>query len=264
MRKYLAIYRNTLLTTLSFRGEFFITSLTNLLFIVIIYNIWKSVYTNVPYKLNGMTFNDTFIYLSLGSSLFIIFMTWCEWMVSSFIISGDIVKFLIKPFDFQHYMLANSLGILTFKLITASIPTAILLFVVFPTDITFGPNILFFLLSVLLAFLISFHFDFIIGVTSFYTESIWGIVVTKEAIVMLLSGVLIPIPFFPGPMQTILMYLPFQAVYNIPLSILISDGMSLREYVVKILIQCVWIVVFYFFSRAYYARAVRVLTVAGG
>jgi ABC-2 type transport system permease protein len=211
-----------------------------------------------------MTFNDTFVYLALASSLFITFITFTEWMISNIVISGDIVRFLTKPLDFQINMMVTGLSICTVNVITTSLPTLLLLFFIFSSEISIGLNILFFLPSVILAYFISFHIDYIVGVTAFYTESIWGISMTKEAIVMFLSGVLIPLPFFPESMQTVLAFLPFQAIYNTPLTILISDGFSVHEYISKILIQCGWVAVLYVLSRFYYARAIRVLTVAGG
>ncbi len=263
MRKYLAIYRNALMGSLSYRGEFFVTGLSNLVFIFLIYYIWKSIYGDLP-QLNGMTFNNTFIYLAIASSLFITFITFTEWMISSIIISGDIVRFFIRPLDFQIHMMLIGLSICTVNVVTTSLPTLVLLFFMFSSEIPVGFNILFFVPSVLLAYFISFHIDYIVGITSFYTESIWGISATKEAIVMLLSGVLIPLPFFPEGMQTVLAFLPFQAIYNTPLTILLSDGFSVHEYLSKILIQCGWLAILYFLSRFYYARAIRVLTVAGG
>lgn len=264
MNKYLAITRNALLSQMAHRGEFFFTSGTNLIFILLIYYIWQSIYSATPSSLNGMTFNDTFVYLSLASSLFIIFMTWTEWFTSNLIITGDIIKHLVRPLNFQLFQLSYSLGVVTFKLITISIPTFILIFFIFQTEIAIGANLLFFIPSAILAFLISFHLDYMVGLTAFYTESIWGISVTKEAVVLLLSGALIPIPFFPESMQKILMVLPFQSMYNTPLSILISDGTSIEEYLIKLLIQCFWVTIFFFGSMFYFSRAVRVLTVAGG
>lgn len=263
MRKYLAVYRNALMGSLSYRGEFFVTGLSNLVFIILIYYIWKSIYGDLP-QLNGMTFKDTFIYLAIASSLFITFITFTEWMISSIIISGDIVKFLIRPLDFQIHMMIIGLSICTVNIVTTSIPTLILLFFVFSSEIPLGYNILFFIPSVLLAYFISFHIDYIVGITSFYTESIWGISATKEAVVMLLSGVLIPLPFFPEGIQNVLAFLPFQAIFNTPLTILISDGFSIHNYISKILIQCVWLIALHLLSRLYYERAVRVMTIAGG
>jgi ABC-2 type transport system permease protein len=252
------------MTAISYRGEFFISSLSNLFFIFIIFNIWESIYTSAPGRLNGMTFNDTFIYLSLGSSLFIVFTTWCQWFVSDLIITGNIAINLIRPYDFQHSMLSSSLALLTVKIITTIIPTSLLLFVIFKIEIPVGYNLVFFILSILPAFLISFYIDYMVGVTAFYTESIWGVAATKDAIVLLLSGVLIPLPFFPPALQKCLMFLPFQAIYNTPLKILISENVSAGEYLIRIAIQCFWVIVLHFLSRFYYTRAIRVVTVAGG
>lgn len=61
--------------------------------------------------------------------------------------------------------------------------------VYFLTDgtIHLGVNLLFFLVSVPLALTINFCIDFFIGTVCLYTQSVWGINIMKEVIVLLLS-----------------------------------------------------------------------------
>ena len=98
----------------------------------------------------------------------------------------------------------------------------ILILFVFKTNINIGLNILMFIVALVFAYLISFLIDFLIGLISFYTESIWGISITKEAVVLLLSGAVIPLPFFPDIIRRVVELLPFKAIYHIPLNMLVS------------------------------------------
>ncbi len=104
------------------------------------------------------------------------------------------------------------------NLTAITVPTVLLLTFVFKVHVTPGPGLVdFSLLAFILAFLISFNFDYLVGLMAFYNESIWGLTITKEVILTVLSGALNPLQFFPDAIQKILLVLPFQAIYYTPL-----------------------------------------------
>ena len=86
----------------------------------------------------------------------------------------------------------------------------------------------------------------------------------KEVIVLLLSGATIPLAFFPHAFQTVVMYLPFQAIYNVPLQILISDSLSFVDYGKYLGIQAFWSLVMILLARLFFRHASKVITVNGG
>ena len=108
-----------------------------------------------------------------------------------------------------------------------TIPTVLLLIFVFRIHIPLGIGLIFFPFSLLLAYLLSFCFDYFVGLLCFYTESVWGLSITKEIIVTVLSGALIPLQFFPDVIQKILLWLPFQAIYYTPLTMVAQPTLSL-------------------------------------
>ena len=171
---------------------------------------------------------------------------------------------LIKPLDYQLYMLFERLGFNFSNLVAVTIPSIIVVVLVFQAKLFIGLNIVFFVISLILAYLINFNIDFCIGLTSFYTESIWGISVTKESIVLLLSGALIPLNFFPEALRNIMYLLPFQAIYNIPLTILIGRDMEVSALLKMFGIQIFWILMLFTCSRFLYRKSIKVVTVNGG
>jgi ABC-type uncharacterized transport system permease subunit len=56
MRKYLALVRCSFLTGVVWRLNYVFTLVSNLVFIVVLYFLWKSIY-GASKSLNGMTFN---------------------------------------------------------------------------------------------------------------------------------------------------------------------------------------------------------------
>lgn len=264
MRRYLSISKGFIMDSMAFRFHFIFSCISNILYIILIYFLWKSIYANSSTLMNGMTFNQTFLYLALANTMFNLFKTWADWSMSRQMMSGTIITFFLRPLDYQAYVLFESLGNVISNLTTIFLPSLLLIIFVFGASIPLGINILFFGLSLVLAYLISFCFDFCIGLTSFYTESIWGISITKDVLIMLLSGALIPLPFFPETLRNIVQYLPFQAIYNIPLSILTKNVLNIADYVGMLGIQIMWIIILFVLNRLYFNQASKIITVNGG
>ena len=135
---------------------------------------------------------------------------------------------------------------------------------IFRIPIEFGIGFLFFPLALVFSFLLSTTFDYIIGLTSFYTESIWGISTTKDIIITFLSGSLIPLQFFPETAQRVLRLLPFQAMYHLPLMMLTEPDQELWTYLRMLAVQLLWLTIVMVLARAFYKQASKVLRVSGG
>jgi ABC-2 type transport system permease protein len=263
MRRYLALTKCSLLTGMVWRSHFIFTLISNLAYIVILYFLWKSIYSSSQ-TLNGMTFNQTFTYMAVTASIFVLFSTWLEWQVSREIISGAITVHLTKPLDYQLMMLAQTLGRTLNNALVITLPSLAVLFGVFRVNIALGWNLLFFCLSLPLACLLSLLLDYMVGLTSFYTESLWGISTTKEIVVLVLSGGLVPLRFFPEAMRNVLLYLPFQAIYHTPASILTDPSLSPMDYASMLALQVVWAAALLVLSRLFFAQAVKAVTINGG
>ena len=127
-----------------------------------------------------------------------------------------------------------------------------------------GVNLLFFVISVVLAVSINYSIDFIVGTICLFTESIWGINMMKQVIVLLLSGATIPLAFFPDKLREIVYCLPFQSIYNAPLSLLL-DANPQTETLAKVFgMQIFWSIVMWAISKLFWKVSVRQITVNGG
>lgn len=264
MKKYLYLAKSSFQTWLAYRVGFIFTILSTIIYIFITYYLWQAIYSEPGRVLNGMTFNQTFLYLALASAVVSVLQTNIEWSIGNDIISGSIIMGLIKPVNYQILILSRSFGSMLCRLVFISIPSLLLIIIAFDANITIGINILFFLITIFLSFLVNYSFEFIVGVLSFYTQSIWGIFFTKSVIVALLSGATIPISFFPDTFQRILTFLPFQAIYNIPLKILTSQTLNIGEYAEMVLVQIFWIIGLFIAGRLFYNKSLKILTVNGG
>lgn len=263
MRSYWPIARASYMIGLVYRFGFLFTIVGNIVYLGVAYYLWKSIYRYSD-TIRGLSFNETFLYVGLGSAIFILLKTYVDWIIHYEIREGAIATYLTKPIDFQLYSLAANLGSVLMNLTAITIPTALVMVLVFKVRIVFGLGLFLFPISLLLALLISFSIDYSIGLLGFYSESVWGFSMTKEIIVTVFSGALIPLQFFPDWIQNVLFWLPFQAIYHTPLMMATRPDQGLDIFLPMILIQLFWAAALFILARLFYNQAIKVLRIAGG
>ena len=265
LKKYLTLTRAGMIEALQFRISIVVTILGNIIYLIIAYFLWKAIYASVESAtINGMTFEDTMIYLVLASALFYFMEVYLVWNMGRNIQSGKIILDLLKPMQYESFMFWQSTGNLLMSFFTTFIPTIIIVYIVTNGAIHIGINLLFFVIAVIFALLINYYIDFFVGTICIHTESIWGVNIMKEVTIALLSGASIPIAFFPEPLKTFALNLPFQAIYNTPLRLLISPSMPNAERLRLLMIQVVWIAVLYIISKLFWSFSLKKITVNGG
>ena len=95
-KRLLAITRAGIMESLHFRLGIFVTLFANLIYLVLVYYLWKAIYASSGTTVvNGMTFEDTMIYLILATALFNFIEMFVVWDLSSSILSGKIVLDLL-------------------------------------------------------------------------------------------------------------------------------------------------------------------------
>jgi ABC-2 type transport system permease protein len=263
VRRYLTIFRASLQINLAYRAHFLFLMLGNAVFIVVTWFLWKGIYGGRA-VLNGMSFERTFTYLSLAMSVFVLLQTWVEWGMSQRIISGDIVVDFLRPLDYMAMQVFDILGFVAGNLVAIALPSFLIVVFAFGMPVPLGINIPLCLASLAFSFLISFSIDFLVGNLGFYTESTWGISMTKEVIVLSLSGALVPLGFYPEGFRRVLEWLPFQAIYNAPLNLLMDGSPKAGAVLGTLGAQAAWAAVLVLAGRAAFARASRAVTVNGG
>jgi ABC-2 type transport system permease protein len=263
LRSYIAILRGSYMVGMIYRYGFLFTILGNIVYLGVAFYLWRSIYQNVQ-TLHGLTFDQTYLYVALGSAIFILLKTYADWLISFEIREGTISVYLTKPVDYQLYTLFISIGAGLMNLTAITVPTILLLTMVFKVHITPGPGLVVFPISLVLAFLISFNFDYLVGLMAFYNESVWGLTITKEVFLTVLSGALIPLQFFPPAIQRILLILPFQAIYYTPLMMATEPDRDLTVFLQMLAVQLLWVIVTFIITRLVYDQAIKVLRVSGG
>lgn len=265
LKKFLTLTRAGIIESLQFRLGTVVIVMGNLLYLIVVYFLWKAIYASAGTEVvNGMTFYDTLIYLVLATALFGFMEMYIVWEMGRSIQSGKITLDLLKPIEYRQYMFWTYSGSFVTQFFFTFLPTFIVVAAVTQGAIRFGVNLLFFIISVVMAVSINYSIDFFVGTICLYTESIWGINIMKQVIVMLLSGATIPIAFFPEPLKTIIYYLPFQSIYNAPLSVLLDGNPEPKTILTTLGAQLFWCIAMMVLSKLFWKISLRQITVNGG
>lgn len=267
LKRLFSITKAGIMESLQFRLGTFVTLFANLIYLVLVYYLWKAIYASSGTEVvNGMTFSDTMIYLILATALFNFLEMFIVWDISRAIQSGQIVLDLLRPMRYRMYTFWSYTGSHLVLFVLTFIPTFIVVMIVTRGAIHIGLNIVWFLVATLLALLINYNLEMLVAPISLYTESTWGVNIVKETIVLLLSGASIPLAFFPENVRTVVSYLPFRAVYDIPLSILLGkNGSDTWQGLVCLLgLQLLWVVILTLAGNIFWNSAVKKITVNGG
>ena len=267
LRRHLALTRAGIMESLQYRLGTAVTLFANLIYLVLVYFLWKAIYASAGTDVvNGMTFTDTMIYLILATALFNFLEMFVVWDMSRSIQSGKIILDLLKPMNFREYTFWSYSGSHVVLFALTFVPTFLVVLIVTNGAIPMGMNLLWFVIATVLALIVNFSMEMIVATICLYTESTWGINIVKETIVLLLSGASIPLAFFPETFRKVVDLLPFRAVYDIPLTILLqkNGSDSLEGLLPMFGLQLLWAVILTLAGTLFWNYSVRKITVNGG
>lgn len=265
LRRYFSLTRAGILESFTFRSSLFLNLLGNLVYMIVMFFLWRAIYASSPQTtVNGMTFRETLVYLTMAGAIFSTLDVYLVWKMGRDIQSGQISLYFTKPMDFFLREFFYVSGNVVVQLFLTLLPTFLIVCMFTGWTIPLGWNLLVFVPAIFLSLLLNFSIDFIVGTLCLYTQSFWGINMVKEVIVLLLSGATVPLAFFPDTFRTVASFLPFQAMYNLPLQILISRTFTWADYARAIGVQLFWVVVLVILGRLFFRYSSKIITVNGG
>ena len=179
-------------------------------------------------------------------------------------IDGKIAMDFIKPVSVQWMWLARAMGESAFRLILLTAPTAIIVTLLFPVLPPASKlNFVLFLVAAIGSFFIMGALNFIIGTCAIPLTSILALIRAKFWLIELLSGLLIPLNFFPRSIQVLSSLLPFEHIAYTPLQIYLGR-LSLAETLRLLALEYFWVVALLLLGHLWWVRATRKITIHGG
>jgi ABC-2 type transport system permease protein len=262
---YRAIIRNEVQSALAYRGHFLFSLAGTAIYLVIARFLWKAIYAGSGASaIGGVGFERAYLYVGISMSLTGIIQTFADYSVNRLVTSGDIFRYLCRPQDFMGQLFAESVGDGLVNCIVVGLPALVLSYALSGSGPPGLANVLLFIPAVAIAFLLNFLIDFITGLAVFPFQSIRGITNAKDTAIMVLSGALVPLPFYPAGLRSVLEWLPFQALYNAPARILADGAAGLAEALPFLARQAAWAALFFVLARLLFSAGLRRLVVNGG
>lgn len=210
-----------------------------------------------------MSFNQITTYYILVVSLSPIISWGINESIGNAIRDGEIMRELLNPISYFSYYFGLRIGELEEAALVGFFTFVICSFifkVILPQSLL---NFIFFLIVVCLAVVAVFYFEIILGMSAFYTNSIWGVEILKRAIIHIFAGMIAPIELFPEGLQKISNMLPFKEFVYTPINIYFGNLNNI-EILLVILKLSLWIAIFYVIAKFVFNKAIKNVTINGG
>ncbi len=264
----LKIYREFIrigfVNILAFRLRYYTGIITYLINVTVYYFIWRAVFANASGPIAGFSLPQILTYVSVGWILRSFYWNTIDQEMAYEVIEGKIAMDFIKPVSVQWMWLARAMGESAFRLILLTAPTAIVIALLFPVLPPASKlDFVFFLIAAVGSFFIMGALNFIIGTCAIPLTSILALIRAKFWLIELLSGLLIPLNFFPRPLQIISSWLPFEHIAYTPLQIYLGR-LTLPQTLRLLAVEYFWVVALIFLGHVWWMRATRKITIHGG
>jgi len=233
-----------------YRTHTFVSVFVGPVYFAVQYFIWTAVYGSRP-ELAGMALDQLIRYFAATALIGYLTMDFADWNLSMLIRTGKFLTFALRPIHHRFFALSQKLGHRVLGFALEFIPCLLIFHFLFGVDMR-PANLPWTFLSVALAFSINFHFNYIIGMASFWVVRTEGIRNVVSLIAKVFSGALIPLAFFPEWLRMVQFFLPFQ--YTVYVPAMVFTG-SFTPWLVGY--QAVAALVMYLVSELVYRRAMR-------
>jgi len=261
----LSPYLNILIASfkeeMTYRLDFLAGIIAPFIQIIVLWFVWSAVFSSSPTpEIRGFTFSTMITYTAVAIVMRSYVYPNIEFFVEEGVRTGSIATILIKPLSYPLFCFARHAGQIAIWMITY-IPIVLFSFLILGIN---GPASLLFFVSAFIGYLISYLLVFITAMWAFWTTGqIWGLRLSRIIISEIASGALIPLSLFPLWLQNILNFLPFQAVFYMPLTIYIGT-VSGYAALVTLLIQLAWLGILFSVSYFIWKASIRRIVVQGG
>ena len=272
-RRYKAFMKTGILNIFAYKFNIFSWLLVVASSLLCLFFLWAAVFNNSPVDIiNGFTFKEIVSY-TIIVNIFGFTMGGGETqdVITDEIQNGQIAMSLIKPISYRLRFVFSTLGSLLASNLIVGFPLLITSTVVLTANgymtiespVNFAINIVFFFIAQIIAKMLFDVIDYIFGLIAFYTMASFGLNQIKEVITNFLSGMLIPIAFFPEWAAGIVNYLPFVGMAQNPTLIFLGK-MSITEALFSIGLQIVWLILLETFAHFFYLKVIKIVTIQGG
>jgi ABC-2 type transport system permease protein len=175
---------------------------------------------------------------------------------------GTIATDLMKPINLVFYFFSDGIGQTALHALLI-VPALIVALAIVHIDVPPPATLAVFLVSFALGYVVNFLLNFTMNAIAFWTLETFAIQLMVRWVSDLLGGQIVPLIFFPGFLQRIVLALPFAAIYSTPLLIYLGNIPPAR-WGVALGSQVAWALAFAAISAIVWRAAQRHVVIQGG
>lgn len=263
MKKYWIVIKNTWNEMLTYRLNFTMWRVRVTLQLLTLYFFWLAM-TSQTSNLFGYSQKLMITYI-LGTSLIgSIVLSSKTGEVGENINNGDLSIFLIRPINYFYYWLARDLGDKAMNILFSIFELTILYLIFHPslfvqTDFVF---IILSFLSTILALILYFLFNLLLGFIGFWSPEIWGPRFIFYIIITFFAGGLFPLDILPNALFSVFKLLPFSYLLYFPIKIYLGQ-INITEIYTGIFVSLAWIIFMYLIVKSVWIKGLRSYTAQG-
>ncbi|MFH0854167.1 MAG: ABC-2 family transporter protein [bacterium] len=257
LNKYITVFKTSWQNILTYRFNFLMGQLRSIIILILLYYIWAALsYKTGKFAGYSACELTTYVFLATIMKSVIFGPHICK--IAEEINDGTFSKYLCMPISFPLFAFFRSLAEKTIYLISAIIEVSVFFFIL-KEKIFFQTNfkqIIFFFLSLTMAYFIYFILSFCIELLAFWSREAHCPIFLFTWISEFTSGEFYPIDIIFPSLFSVLKFLPFAYVLFYPAMIylrIISGG----EIIKVILIQLFWIMLFAFFALFVWKKGLK-------
>ena len=175
---------------------------------------------------------------------------------------GSIATDLMKPINLPLFFFSDGIGLTVLHAILV-IPTLLLALFIVHIDVPPPLVLATFAVSFLLGYIVNFLLNFLMNAVAFWTLEVFALQLIVRWISDVLGGQIVPLIFFPGALQRVVLALPFAAIYSTPLLIYVGT-IPPSGYLAALALQLLWGAIFALIAVVMWRGALKRLVLQGG
>ncbi len=263
MSSYWAILSARFRSLLQYRAAALAGLMTQVFWGLIRVMIFQAFYrsSNAEQPMSG---SDVETYIWLGQA----FLAALPWNVDTdlraMIRTGGIGYELVRPVDLYSYWFSRALAWRTAPMLMRAVPLLVFAFVLMGMSppVSLGAGLAF-AVSMCAAIMLSAAMTTFLNVTMLWTIAGDGVMQLTFGLIMIFSGMLVPLPLFPDWSQPVINAMPFRGLVDTPYRLYLGH-IPLSEFAGVLAHQLFWIMAFLIAGRIAMASALRKVVVQGG
>lgn len=211
-----------------------------------------------------MSAADVITYIWLAQAFFSLIPTNVDPDTRAQVRSGSVGYDLLRPLDLYAYWYTRSLALrIALPLLRAPLMIAFALLLMGMDLPASWASAAAFALSMAAAVLLSAAFTTLLNITLMWTISGDGVTALAPGFVMIMSGMIVPLPLYPDWAQPVLDMLPFRGLIDTPFRLYLGH-IPASELPLQLAHQLAWTVAIVLLGRWILSRGVRRLVIQGG